>query len=79
MRRMGAPGARYNVLDDDDHALIVALFADGLRVAEIAPVIGCTVGGVYATLVRAGLHVPVHGKVRRNSPRLAAARAGLGR
>lgn len=78
MRRMGAPGARYNVLDDDDHALIVDLFGKGIKVAAIAPVIGCTVGGVYATLVRAGLHIPVRGKVRRNSPRIVAARAGLG-
>lgn len=78
MRRMGAPGARYNVLDDDDRARIVEGFRAGVRKSDIAREVGCSEGGVYSTLINAGLHVPVRGHIRRNSPRLAAARARLG-
>lgn len=78
IRYMGGPGARYTIMDDSEHARIISMYLAGIDKQTIATAIGCTVSGVYATLIRAGLHVPVRSKVRRNSCRLAAARAGLG-
>lgn len=78
MHRGGGPGAWRYILDDTDRLRISAMFLKGESKPAIAEAIGCTVGGVYHTLVKMGLHERKPAKYRRVSPRTMASLHRLG-